>query len=155
MTKPTRNTDAADPKILALAMKARTAGVPQPVARKRKQKPDATDLESGGESEEEEEEEKATRRTFCPARFREHILNMMEKHYCAHPLLPGWAHPSPEGIKRWAVSQMYKFCVEHGLREVWAYLWENWYRSSRWELWARSMYAEIPVLKTTMILESQ
>ncbi|KAJ7782505.1 hypothetical protein DFH07DRAFT_717350, partial [Mycena maculata] len=57
-------------------------------------------------------------------------------------------------IKRWAVTQMYKFCVEHDLREVWAYLWENWYRSSRWELWARSVYPEIPILKTTMILES-
>ncbi|KAJ6552665.1 hypothetical protein DFH09DRAFT_925044 [Mycena vulgaris] len=97
---------------------------------------------------------KATRRAFCPAAYREPIVNMMEKHYCAHPLLPGYAEPSPEGIKRWAVMQMYKFCVEHALQEVWAYLWENWYRSSRWELWARSVHPEIPVLKTTMILES-
>ncbi|KAJ7712298.1 hypothetical protein B0H16DRAFT_1437028 [Mycena metata] len=95
-----------------------------------------------------------TGRTFCPARFREPIVDMMEKHYCAHPLLPGFAPPNPEGIKRWAVQQMYKFCVEHGLRAVWAYLWENWYRKSRWELWARSVHPEIPVLKTTMILES-
>ncbi|KAJ6571057.1 hypothetical protein B0H19DRAFT_987718 [Mycena capillaripes] len=106
-------------------------------------------------SEAEEEKEKRTRHTFCPTQYREPILAMMEKHYCAHPLLPGYAQPSPEGIKRWAVSQMYKFCVEHGLREVWAYLWENWYRRSRWELWARSTHPDIPVLKTTMILESQ
>ncbi|KAJ7043906.1 hypothetical protein C8F04DRAFT_894863, partial [Mycena alexandri] len=91
---------------------------------------------------------------FCPAVYRDPILTMMERHYCAHPLLPGNSHPSPEGIKRWAVSQMYKFCVEHDLREVWAYLWENWYRKSRWELWSRSVYPEIPILKTTMILES-
>ncbi|KAJ6614377.1 hypothetical protein B0H10DRAFT_1803689 [Mycena sp. CBHHK59/15] len=106
------------------------------------------------ESEEQEGTEKTTRRTFCPASYREPIVAMMEKHYCAHPLLPGYAHPSPEGIKRWAVLQMYRFCVDNGLREVWAYLWENWYRASRWELWARSVHAEIPVLKTTMILES-
>ncbi|KAJ7774147.1 hypothetical protein DFH07DRAFT_988137 [Mycena maculata] len=106
------------------------------------------------ESEPEEEQEEIPRRTFCPADSRDPILSMMEKHFCAHPLLPGYAHPSPEGIKRWAVLQMYKFCVEHGLPEVWAYLWENWYRRSRWELWARCAHPEIPVLKTTMILES-
>ncbi|KAJ7220474.1 hypothetical protein GGX14DRAFT_674827 [Mycena pura] len=98
--------------------------------------------------------EKKTRCTFCPPRYHDAIVNMMEKHYCAHPLLPGYAPPNPDGIKCWAVSQMYKFCVDHGLREVWAYLWENWYRRSRWELWARSVNPEIPVLKTTMILES-
>ncbi|KAJ7868375.1 hypothetical protein B0H14DRAFT_2346627 [Mycena olivaceomarginata] len=49
---------------------------------------------------------------------------------------------------------MYKFCIEHDLREVWAYVWESWYRKSHWELWARSAHPEIPALKTTMILES-
>jgi hypothetical protein len=61
---------------------------------------------------------------------------MMEKHYCAHPLIPGYAHPSPEGIKKWAIQQMYNFCVKHDLCEVWAYLWENWYRKGQWELHA-------------------
>ncbi|KAJ7336982.1 hypothetical protein DFH08DRAFT_656040, partial [Mycena albidolilacea] len=106
-----------------------------------------------GEDEGEKEENK-TRHTFCPASYHDPIINMVEKHYCAHPLLPGYAHLSPKGIKCWAVLQMYKFCVEHNLREVWAYLWENWYRSSRWELWARSVHPEIPVLKMTMILKS-
>ncbi|KAJ7642146.1 hypothetical protein FB45DRAFT_365933 [Roridomyces roridus] len=113
------------------------------------------DVSDGDDSSgEEEDKEKETRRTFCPAEYRDHIVKMMEKHYCAHPLLPGYAHPSPEGIRRWAVLQMYKFCVEHDLREVWAYLWENWYRRSRWELWARSVHTNIAFLKTTMMLES-
>jgi hypothetical protein len=34
-------------------------------------------------------------------------------------------HPIPGGIKRWAVTQMYKFCVEYGLQQVWVYLREN------------------------------
>ncbi|EGN95280.1 hypothetical protein SERLA73DRAFT_77294 [Serpula lacrymans var. lacrymans S7.3] len=51
-------------------------------------------------------------------------------------------------------KQMYQFCVVNDLREAWAYLWENWYRLGRWELWAQSYHDEIPVLKTTMILES-
>ncbi|KAJ7246826.1 hypothetical protein B0H12DRAFT_1220454 [Mycena haematopus] len=173
IVKPTRASDAADPAVLARAMNARTTGPVVSTVKKAKAKgageadmaaaeskvpdntADAAAATSGSEDEEEEGEgKKRTRRTFCPAIYRERIVSMMEKHYCAHPLLPGYAHPSPEGIRRWAVLQMYKFCVEAGLREVWAYLWENWYRSSRWELWARSVNPEIPVLKTTMILES-
>ncbi|KAJ7909714.1 hypothetical protein B0H13DRAFT_2330063 [Mycena leptocephala] len=134
VVRPTQNLDAADPEVLAQAMKARTTRAAAPKSKKAKAKATADASSTGTSSEDEEEEkESRTRRTFCPAAYREPIIAMMEKHYCAHPLLPGYAHPSPEGIKRWAVLQMYKFCVEHGLREVWAYLWENWYRSSRWE----------------------
>lgn len=160
---PTRNfADAADATSLARAMNARvtvTAASKTTTGRKAAAKTvNASHDEaatSSNENEEGKEGTNQTKRTFCPTRFRDPIINMMERHFCAHPLLPGSAHPSAEGIKRWAVTQMYKFCVEHGLREVWAYLWENWYRRSRWELWARSVHPEIPVLKTTMILESQ
>jgi len=95
------------------------------------------------------------RHTFCPKIYREDIVNMMERHYCAHPLIPGYAPPSSDGIKKWAVQQIYQYCLNNGLPEVWAYLWENWYRKGRWELWPRSAHAMIPILKTTMILESQ
>jgi hypothetical protein len=97
----------------------------------------------------------ATTRTFCPAEHRDTIISLMERHLCAHPLIPGYSHPSAQGIRDWAVKAMYNFCVEHDLRETWAYLWENWYRSDRWKLWARSVHATIPKLKTTMLLESQ
>ncbi|KAJ3529727.1 hypothetical protein NM688_g7813 [Phlebia brevispora] len=93
-------------------------------------------------------------RVFCAEEYRESIVDMMERHLCAHPLIPGYSHPSPEGIREWAVNEMYMFCVDHDLREVWAYLWENWYRSGRWELWARAPHPQIPRLKTTMLLES-
>jgi hypothetical protein len=83
------------------------------------------------------------------------IIKMVERHYCAHPLVSGYAPPEPIGIKLWAVQQMYNFCVKHELPEVWAYLWENWYRRGRWERWACCMHDLIPRLKTTMILESQ
>jgi hypothetical protein len=96
-----------------------------------------------------------TTNTFCPAEFRDAIIEMMEKHLCAHPSIPGKSHPSAEGIREWAVRQIYQFCITHDLREVWAYLWENWYRRGRWELWAHSVHDEIPRLKTTMIMESQ
>lgn len=96
-----------------------------------------------------------SRRTFCPSEFREHVIEMMERHFCAHPLIPGYSHPSAAGIRQWAVRQIYTFCREHDLCELWAYLWENWYRKGRFELWARSAGDKIPRLKTTMIMESQ
>ncbi|KAJ7436299.1 hypothetical protein B0H11DRAFT_1754960 [Mycena galericulata] len=93
-------------------------------------------------------------RVFCPPDLRKNIINMMETHFCAHPLIPGYAPPNPAGIKRWAVKQMYEHCVENNLPELWAYLWENWYRNGRWELWARAPHPQIPRLKTTMMVES-
>lgn len=94
-------------------------------------------------------------RIFCPERCRDSVIQKMNRHMNAHPLIPVYATPTAEGIRAWAVKQMYAFCVKHDLRELWAYLWENWYRPGRWELWARAPHAQIPRLKTTMILESQ
>ena len=108
-----------------------------------------------GSSPEDVSDEEDERRVFCPEEHCEPIVDMMEAHLCAHPLIPGYSHPSPEGIKEWAVKQMYQFCSKEKLPETWAYLWENWYRKGRWELWARSCHTKIPVLKTTMMLESQ
>ncbi|KAG0694190.1 hypothetical protein DFH29DRAFT_985319 [Suillus ampliporus] len=94
------------------------------------------------------------RRTFCPSELREHVIEMMEQHFCAHPLIPGYSHPSAAGIRQWAVRQMYTFCKDRDLCELWAYLWENWYRRGRFELWACSTGDKVPQLKTTMIMES-
>lgn len=95
------------------------------------------------------------RNIFCPPEYRQPIIDLIEGHLCAHPLIPGYSAPTKEGIREWAVKQMYEYCYKHHLPEVWAYLWENWYRPSRWEIWARSCCPEIPILKTTLILESQ
>ena len=98
----------------------------------------------------------SARHTFCPIEHRDTVVGMMERHFCAHPFIPGYSFPSPEGIKVWAVKQMYEFCFQHDLPNLWAYLWENWYRKGRWELWARSANpSEIPRLKTTMLVEGQ
>ena len=94
-------------------------------------------------------------RTFCPLDLRDPIINLIEGHLCAHPLIPGYSAPTPKGIREWAVRQTYEFCHQHDLREVLAYLWENWYRPGCWEIWACSCHPEIPILKTTMMLESQ
>ncbi|KAJ7211663.1 hypothetical protein GGX14DRAFT_564879 [Mycena pura] len=93
-------------------------------------------------------------RVFCPEECRGPILQMMQCHSCAHPLIPGYSIPTAEGIKYWAVKQIFDFCLEHDLREAWAYLWENWYRDGEWQRWTRSSHAAIPRLRTTMICES-
>jgi len=105
--------------------------------------------------EDNEDNEKHRRCTFCAPLYHGAIINMMEQHYCAHPSIPGYSLPNPKLIKKWAVQRMYNFCERHRLPEVWVYLWENWYRAGRWELWARCAHKLIPRLKTTMILESQ
>ena len=112
---------------------------------------------SGTENESDGDNETANgRRTFCPVEHRDALVQMMEQHLCAHPLIPGYSAPTPEGIKAWAVKQTYEFCTVRELPNLWAYLWENWYRRGRWELWARSGNPrEIPRLKTTMLVEAQ
>ncbi|KAI6143267.1 hypothetical protein BKA82DRAFT_4017571 [Pisolithus tinctorius] len=73
---------------------------------------------------------------FCPTDLHETVAVMIENHFCAHPFIPGYSHPSPAGI-------------------FWAYLWENWYCHGCWELWVQSAEPnEIPRLKTTMVMES-
>jgi len=114
--------------------------------------------DGGGSSNDESDDKSGTlgsRHQFCPADLREAVLSLVTMHFCVHPSIPGYAAPSREGIRWWAVQQMYNFCVKHDLKELWAYLWSNWYREDRWKLWARSMCKEIPRLRTTMICEAQ
>jgi hypothetical protein len=112
---------------------------------------------SGTENESDADDETTNgRRTFCPVEHRDAVVQIMEQHFCAHPLIPGYSAPTPEGIKAWAVKQIYEFCTLRDLPNLWAYLWENWYRRRRWELWACSGNPEeIPCLKTTMLVEAQ
>ncbi|KAI5824593.1 hypothetical protein K523DRAFT_315006 [Schizophyllum commune Tattone D] len=49
---------------------------------------------------------------------------------------------------------MYSFCLRRGLREVWGYMWANWYSPQRWPLWARSTCPRLTRLRTTMTVEN-
>ena len=106
-------------------------------------------------SDQKDVKDKSERHTFCAEEHRQPIIDMVEQHFCTHPLIPSYSHPTPTGIHEWAVQEIYGYCVANDLCEVWVYLWENWYCQGRWELWAWANYEEIPVLKTTMIMESQ
>ncbi|KAI0992061.1 hypothetical protein K3495_g16125, partial [Podosphaera aphanis] len=85
------------------------------------------------------------------------VLEMFSRHFNAHPLIP-----DRNGILRTAstihsecATEMYTWCYAKGFFKLWAYLFANWYDFGQWKLWARSHHSEqIPVLKTTMIVES-
>jgi SWIM zinc finger len=96
--------------------------------------------------------------TFCPAVHRAAIKNKFVIHFHQHPEIPFDAqgtHLSASEIHEGAVFDMYEYCRQHDLSQVWAYMWNCWYNPTQWLLWARSAALGIPRLKTTMVSESQ
>ena len=94
---------------------------------------------------------------FCPLSHRLSILRLVCKHFCQHPILRERHGQSqtPQQIHRDAVLETYYHCKANNLREVWAYLWMNWYAPGKWELWARSSYEHaIPRKRMTMVVEA-
>ncbi|KAJ7079335.1 hypothetical protein C8R44DRAFT_654132, partial [Mycena epipterygia] len=75
-----------------------------------------------------------------------------------HPEIPfndrEKTHLSAEEIHHGAALDMYNYCFEHDLSQVWAYLWNHWYNPLQWKLWARAPEPATPHLNTTMIMES-
>ncbi|KAK7006843.1 SWIM-type domain-containing protein [Favolaschia claudopus] len=94
---------------------------------------------------------------FCPAPHRRQILRLFIRHFCEHPLLPDRRGTSrtPKQIRDDAVRDMYLFCFQRGLREVWGYMWTAWYCPAKWKLWARSTSEDfISRWRTTMTVEN-
>src|ERR1700761_4020208 len=94
---------------------------------------------------------------FCPAPHRKQILRIFVRHFCEHPLLPDRAGStrSSEKIRYDAVWEMYQFCFQRGLREVWGYMWMAWYCPQKYRLWAHS--SELSFIgrwRTTMSVEN-
>ncbi|KAJ7673680.1 hypothetical protein DFH06DRAFT_1081519, partial [Mycena polygramma] len=92
---------------------------------------------------------------FCPAPHRKQLLHLFTRHFCQHPLFPTQDGPkSSEDIRRQSVYEMYMFCHQRGLREVWGYFWTSWYAPKVWKLWARSTSPLLSRLRTTMNVEN-
>ncbi|CAB5383528.1 unnamed protein product [Rhizophagus irregularis] len=54
-----------------------------------------------------------------------------------------------------SVKEMYDFYIKYDLRNIWAYMWMNWYQKDHWILWARAANSnELCLFKTTMLIES-
>lgn len=123
-----------------------------------KQLKDATESEDGPDwmFEDGETRSEDTDYVFCPAVHRSQLLRLFTKHFCQHPLLPerGGESLSQEVIRERAVEEMYRFCLQRGLAEVWGYFWASWYSPRKWELWARSTSPLLSRLRTTMGVEN-
>jgi hypothetical protein len=94
---------------------------------------------------------------FCPAPHRKQLLRIFVRHFCEHPLLPDRSGNtrSSEKHRYDAVFEMYQFCVQRGLREVWGYMWTAWYCPAKYRLWARSVEPKfIGRWRTTMSVEN-
>ncbi|KAL0569697.1 hypothetical protein V5O48_012270 [Marasmius crinis-equi] len=94
--------------------------------------------------------------TFCPAPHRKQLLHLFTRHFCQHPFFPNrqGEKRTAATIKRDAAWEMYSFCKKRGLREVWAYMYNSWYCSTMWPLWARSSSPYLSRLRTTMNVEN-
>lgn len=81
---------------------------------------------------------------------------MIERHYCAHPLIPrGITHSNASDIWQESAKELYEYCYERDLIDLWVYFVDHWYRSDRWYLWARSSFQSLlPMGKTTMMIEA-
>ncbi|TFK33888.1 hypothetical protein BDQ12DRAFT_584812, partial [Crucibulum laeve] len=80
---------------------------------------------------------------FCPAVHRKDLLNFITRHFCQHPSFPGHHNGvsssyTAQDIHCEAVYEMYTFCHQCGLHEVWGYMWACWYNPKMWKLWSRS-----------------
>ena len=85
------------------------------------------------------------------------VIQMFSRHFHSHSLIPdkNGIFRSAKDIHQQCASEMYHYCKARGFFQLWAYFFINWYCDEQWKLWARSANEmEIPVLKTTMIVES-
>ena len=92
---------------------------------------------------------------FCPSQHRRGALCLLTKHFCQHPLLPDQTgtHSAKE-IQETAVREMYLYCRQRSLQELWAYMYTSWYQPSQWVLWARSASPRLFRFRTTMACEN-
>ena len=91
------------------------------------------------------------------AEERDVVLAMFCRHFNAHPTIPdrNGTLRTPEAIHSESTSELYAWCRARGYFRLWAYMFIHWYHPDQWSRWARSANpTDIPVLKTTMIVES-
>ena len=85
------------------------------------------------------------------------MLHMFSHHFNMHSMIPDQCglFRSAEQIHYDCINELYSWCYDHNFFRVWTYLFLNWYAPNKWILWARAANPDrLPVLKTTMIIES-
>ncbi|KAF0348188.1 ATP-dependent DNA helicase pif1 [Gigaspora margarita] len=93
---------------------------------------------------------------ICPEKLISELLGIVKKHVLMHPLISMEQNLflTKEKIRSQCVFEIYQFCFQRNLYNLWGYLWVNWYNLKDWNLFARAVYPKaIPIAKTTMITE--
>jgi len=87
---------------------------------------------------------------------RNSLLALIHRHFNYHSKIPfeGGIWKQEDAIHQMCAAEMYSFCRGRNWWRTWVYFWAEWYAPEKWKLWARSVSLEVPVFKTTMILES-
>ncbi|KAI9136019.1 hypothetical protein BKA69DRAFT_1034050 [Paraphysoderma sedebokerense] len=86
-------------------------------------------------------------------------MDIMERHYHYHTKIPVHRNAqnvtlSREQIWTICVNEMYDFCRLNQLPQVFRYMWMHWYSPCKWQWWSLSSCDEIPMARTTMLVES-
>ena len=82
---------------------------------------------------------------------------MFSRHFNMHSMIPdqNGTFRSAEQIHFDCINELYAWCHARNYFRLWTYLFINWYAPDVGKLWARSANPDsMPVLKTTMIIES-
>ena len=87
---------------------------------------------------------------------RDVVAEIFSRHLNVHTAFPdiNGIYKDKDTIYRDSVREIYTWCRAKNYFRLFAYLWVNWYRPNQWATWARAAAPEIPVLKTTMVVES-
>ncbi|KAJ6038021.1 ATP-dependent DNA helicase PIF1 [Penicillium canescens] len=88
---------------------------------------------------------------------RDTVLEIFCRHFNLHPLIPdsNGTYKCSTTLHRECAAEIHTWCKARGYYRLWAYLYVNWYCPNQWKLWARAADStEIPVVKTTIIVES-
>jgi len=87
---------------------------------------------------------------------RDLLINLVHRHFNYHRCIPfdGGVYRTAAEIHALCAREMYLCCKARNWWRIWTYFWSEWYCERQWQRWARSANLSIPVLKTTMILES-
>ena len=95
---------------------------------------------------------------FCLPEYQSTIIEKFHNHINQHPDISindkVGTHLTADEIYEGAVCEVYQYCWENELVQVWVYLWNCWYTPKQWPLWARSACPAIPPLKTTIVAKS-
>lgn len=88
---------------------------------------------------------------------RDTVLQIFSRHYNMHSMIPdkNGTTRSATQIHLDCINEIYMWCYSRNYFRLWAYLYTNWYCPEQWRLWSRSSNSNsLPILKTTMIIES-